>query len=1085
MKYRYKSTMIIRIVLLYLMFIENQSYNLLSENNEKNANANDSIKFDNQHIFQRKIKKPVKRKLDDDDDSYIPLKFFLDLEVFEQAFPVETIDINYRDVFLSSIQRAKETLESFIKIDIIPTSTYLNNLELEGFELEVWNTEYFGDSGRTDLLTLGINYIIFFRFDSLTEDNMASSKIVMTDPNLVPYIGVVTINKNFPIAKINQNYLEALFLHQFTHLLGFHIKTVVNDPLEPEYFEGIIKEENSDNPSIPTKYFLDGESAPNVISYAKKYFGYNDINRIDLEIDDYNNIHWPSRYFLGEYMTKFNYPEEQVISGFTLSFLNDLGYIKIDKFYTGGLMRFGKNQGINFFTKKCVNDGVKFENDFYYPSSSPGFTESSCSSGRLSRTIHKLHIYNSIPEEGCEYSITSGEILYSGFASANYCPISEFMTYNENNIYIDSCSKKGQISNDAKNIFGEAISDNSFCILNNLVKKTISNPSSYNQVRAGCYNMFCTSRSLTIQVGDDFIVCPRGGGHKTLKNYNGYILCPDYNLICTINNDEEEELCNDMFDCLDKKIEEKGTYSYDYTSVTTQDSSVYPGEEITTDNGEETENGKCPKNCIQCKANTGCFQCGNDYGLVGTNENNPNEKILCKELTTLTNDPYYQKENLIFYPCSDENCLRCQDKDTCLACDTKYKVVNGKCEEKIENCMTYVGEICSECKADYSLVKEGEETYCVATANLGNYYILETSGDSTYYVKCSSKISHCNKCQASNDCIECINNNNDERFAIIGDDHTKCEDLSTNKYYLDLLDNKYKVCSNQLDHCQTCKTNEFNVLNCLSCSSGEYTLVHSEIDKCIAPTAIGNDFFSDDGVNYYSCSNSQYHSVEHCLYCRDRESCLSCQNGYALLNSNKMCISNDKLLNKNYFKINNNFYLCSEKIKGCERCTDEETCLECNIAYDLDENNKCIPTALTATRYYKDETTGKYISCEKIENCEECSSATVCTKCKNGYQLDNSLCKDIQNGDNKDNKDNKDKDYDKIKGLAIGAIVLGCVAIVVSILAIIFVFFKKLIFKKPKKIDGTDSVNIKNDENEEIVVQSSKRTIKNKNDEQQ
>ena len=69
--------------------------------------------------------------------------------------------------------------------------------------------------------------------------------------------------------------------------------------------------------------------------------------------------------------------------------------------------------------------------------------------------------------------------------------------------------------------------------------------------------MFCTSRSLTIQVGEDFIVCPRGGGHKKLKNYNGYILCPDYNLICTINNDEEEELCNDMFDCVTKKLKKK------------------------------------------------------------------------------------------------------------------------------------------------------------------------------------------------------------------------------------------------------------------------------------------------------------------------------------------------------------------------------------------------------------------------------------------------------------------------------------------------------------------------------------------------
>ena len=65
-------------------------------------------------------------------------------------------------------------------------------------------------------------------------------------------------------------------------------------------------------------------------------------------------------------MTKLDYPEDQVMSGFTLSFFIDLRYLKLKGFYTGGLMRFGKHQGYDFINKKCVNDasGVKFENDF-------------------------------------------------------------------------------------------------------------------------------------------------------------------------------------------------------------------------------------------------------------------------------------------------------------------------------------------------------------------------------------------------------------------------------------------------------------------------------------------------------------------------------------------------------------------------------------------------------------------------------------------------------------------------------------------------------------------------------------------------
>ena len=1036
-----------------------------------------------------KKKEYAKRKLAYDNETYYePLKIYLDLYNFEDKIPSSLL--NYKNRFITAMNKAKTTLESFIKFYALHQSMEISDAKIRSWGIEKWDTKYYGDNPNRELFLDFITNVFFFKFFSLGNDNMASAEIVYVDGERSPIMGVITLNNNFPENKLSQDYLNALMLHQFTHLLGFHQTILTNDDFtnewQYEYFDGIIQEEEVGD-SI--KYYLDDEYSPNVIEYANKYFGCTEeselINKIYLEIDNYNNIHWPSRFFLGEYMTKFNYPEEQVISGFTLSFLKDLIYLKIENFYTGGLMRFGKNQGCNFFNKKCMNDGVKFENDFYYPSDfNFDSNENSCSSGRLSRTVHKLHLYDSIP---LEYKYFEGEhTFYGGLISTNYCPISEYETYNEDNIYINSCSKKGVISNDAKNIFGEAISDNSFCILNTLVKNDITNlPSSYSQVRAGCYNMFCTSRSLTIQVGEDFIVCPREGGHKKLNNYNGYILCPDYNLICTGVSDEEEELCNDMFDCINRKIEEKTTYDYDYISQTTQDSSKYPGSLITTDIGEETDKGICPKNCIQCKINTGCFQCREDYGLIGTNENNPNEKIQCKELEFLENNPYYKKNNLIFYPCS-ENCLTCQDKDTCLSCDTNYKIENGKCKEKVENCAQYEGEKCSQCKTNYYLVKEGEETYCVDDANEGNYYYSETLGESTYYVKCSFKIPHCNKCLAENNCIECINNNKDERFAIINDNHISCEDLSTNKYYLDSVDGKYKECSNQLDNCQTCKTNEYNVLNCLSCSSQDYILVHSDIDKCISSIDIGNNynFFSDDGQNYYSCSNSQYHSVEYCLNCRNKETCLSCQEGYVLLNSNKLCISNDKILKKNYFKIDNNYYLCSEKIKGCESCTDAETCLECNIAFDLDENNKCISSALSATRYYKDPTTGKYISCEKIENCEECSSSTECTKCQNGYQLDNSSCKEININDEKQNNNNKDNDYNKLKGLAIGAIILACLAIVASILAVVFVFFKNLIFKKTKKIDRTDSANINNEEVDEIVVQSSKRTIKNKSNEQ-
>jgi hypothetical protein len=71
--------------------------------------------------------------------------------------------------------------------------------------------------------------------------------------------------------------------------------------------------------------------------------------------------------------------------------------------------------------------------------------------------------------------------------------------------------------------------------------------------------MHCSDRSLTIQINNDFIVCPRAGGKINALNYNGYLSCPDYNLICS-----GSVLCNDMFDCVEKRSLLKDDSVYDY-----------------------------------------------------------------------------------------------------------------------------------------------------------------------------------------------------------------------------------------------------------------------------------------------------------------------------------------------------------------------------------------------------------------------------------------------------------------------------------------------------------------------------------------
>ena len=75
--------------------------------------------------------------------------------------------------------------------------------------------------------------------------------------------------------------------------------------------------------------------------------------------------------------------EEQAISEITLSLMEDSGWYKAN-YYTGGLMRFGKNKGCDFIYEKCVNQKThktNFKNEFFDELYNDKITPS-CSSGR-------------------------------------------------------------------------------------------------------------------------------------------------------------------------------------------------------------------------------------------------------------------------------------------------------------------------------------------------------------------------------------------------------------------------------------------------------------------------------------------------------------------------------------------------------------------------------------------------------------------------------------------------------------------------------------------------------------------------------
>ena len=964
-----------------------------------------------------------------DTDVYCRLNIFLDFTNFELKFPNDKIGEDGKRTLLASINNMKTYAERMFSIltDIGESFEDIEDQNREEWGLDVWEEEIFKS---IEFGEDSYNYYIAFRFSS--DINNAVYSTIVEQYALMPLIGIITFHpdKISPLLN-NLDYLNTLMFHQIIHLLGFHIDVWYNSVTptfqgkinqreeagEIHYFLGI----NNENPYYDT---------PNVINYAIKYFDCDSITKIELELDEDNNIHWPSRILLGELMTSFNYPEEQVLSGFTIAFLQDLGYLEINQNYIGGLMKFGKNKGCEFLDNSCganLNENkITFANEFYLPteiSSIPETFEPSCSSGRLSKTVHKIYSFTPEPTEA-EYNING----FTGPEKTKYCPISEFNRINSNdNIYLGLCSYEISVNGELQNILDESFTNHSFCVLSSLINKEKENYNIYSEYRAVCHEMFCSSESLTIKIKDRYLVCPREGGRIKAKDFVGYLLCPDFNLICTGTT-----LCNNLFNCFDESSEEKEeSFNYDYTIETTQNSEEYNSiSEDKKNYYEKSNNGKCPILCKQCLGDKTCIECALHYKL---NEN----------------------------------------KKTCI--------------EIVPNCKTFSNDeedICIECKTGYFLAKEDKNNQnfeCLENIPTNQYYsTYDEDLNINYYEKCHNGVNFCSQCESKTKCTKCIDNS-----YVLVDDGSICGILSTHLYFWNENIRQYQTCSKHMTNCKYCKINDENNFECIKCDDG-FALSHGNDVECDLKTNLESrvDYFTNDtGINYYSCSNSLYHDVSNCLKCSRKETCTECQSGLNLVNNGQRCILQSDVDNKIiYFNPTTQLYTpCSELISLCHKCNNESTCTDCGTDGSLDINDKCASNdQIQNNNYYLDETTNKYVSCSIINNCLTCSSNTICISCNPGY---------ILNNDKKCDKINEDDDDGLSTGAIIG-IVFGSLGFLLIVAGVIYYLINKM--KKQNNYQGDinvfpeDKIEPKNEqENDEInepeknQVKTTKRSIHN------
>jgi hypothetical protein len=404
-------------------------------------------------------------------------------------------------------------------------------------------------SGRADdimelceLDTIGAGYadflvnndvIIFPQFDSDLGSNVlaAAAPCIVTNSNR-PYGGVLYINTNLNFNKGNTNqYLKNILLHEITHILVFH----------PYFFTELKLNQTEGSNS----YII----SPKAVAKAREHFDCSSITRIPLENQGGTGSvgsHWESRYMLGDYMISTDYPD-QAISDITLGLFEDSGFYKVN-YYSGGLFKFGKGKGCEFFNKDCIeNEKATFE-EFCDTANA-----AMCSSSRTLKSSCYLTTYTSSIPTAYQYF---SDPRKGGFPAADYCPVPyqahSSSTYFSNHCQIGSSSLSSE--------YNEKIGFDSFCFMSSILPS--SSTTSTSQIPI-CYEVRCDAdnNQFTVTIGSSEIACPTDGGTVSAPSgFTGSIVCPKYSDICL----SDGSVCNEMFSCF-TNLATHDNYNYQVT----------------------------------------------------------------------------------------------------------------------------------------------------------------------------------------------------------------------------------------------------------------------------------------------------------------------------------------------------------------------------------------------------------------------------------------------------------------------------------------------------------------------------------------
>ena len=457
-------------------------------------------------------------------DGYTPIKIGYDFTTLQRPSSMTTSTYS---LVKSLLQQTRVEFSKFVQVQH-------TNFDLSGRAddiKELCELDTLG-AGYADFL-VNNDVIIFPQFDSDLGSNVlaAAAPCIVTNSNR-PYGGVLYINTNLNFNKGNTNqYLKNILLHEITHILVFH----------PYFFTALKLNQTEGSNS----YII----SPKAVAKAREHFDCSSITRIPLENQGGTGSvgsHWESRYMLGDYMISTDYPD-QAISDITLGLFEDSGFYKVN-YYSGGLFKFGKGKGCEFFNKDCIeNEKATFE-EFCDTANA-----AMCSSSRTLKSSCYLTTYTSSIPTAYQYF---SDPRKGGFPAADYCPVPyqahSSSTYFSNHCQIGSSSLSSE--------YNEKIGFDSFCFMSSILPS--SSTASTSQIPI-CYEVRCDAdnNQFTVTIGSSEIACPTEGGTVNAPSgFTGSIVCPKYSDICL----SDGSVCNEMFSCF-TNLATHDNYNYQVT----------------------------------------------------------------------------------------------------------------------------------------------------------------------------------------------------------------------------------------------------------------------------------------------------------------------------------------------------------------------------------------------------------------------------------------------------------------------------------------------------------------------------------------